>query len=62
MFACAALVVSLIARPDGPADRAPGSALRATATEASPETEPPPGWIIQRGNAAVWPVQSGPRG
>jgi hypothetical protein len=63
VFACAALVVSLIVRADGLDDRAPGSALRATATEGLPETGLPMlGWIIQRGEAAAWSVKSGPRG
>ena len=63
IFACAALVVSLIVRADGLDDRVPGSALRATAPEALPETGfPMLGWIIQRGEAAAWSVKSGPRG
>jgi hypothetical protein len=63
VFACAALVVSLIVRADGLDDRAPGSAVRATATEGlSGAGLPMLGWIIQRSEAGVMSVSGGPRG
>jgi hypothetical protein len=62
VFACAALVVSLIIRADGLDDRAPGAAVRATASEGAAKTGLPMlSSIIQRGEAGVSP-KSGPPG
>jgi hypothetical protein len=63
VFACAALVVSLSIRADGPGGRDAGPAARATATNGLSETRPPLlGPIIREGQAGAWSVKSGPRG
>jgi hypothetical protein len=63
VFACAALVVSLIVRADGLDGRDPESAVRATATKGLSETGLPLlGSIIRGGEAGALAVKSGLRG
>ena len=59
LFACAALVVSLIVRADNLDERDPGSAVRAATNGPSETGLPMLGWIIQRGEAAVLSVRNG---
>lgn len=61
VFACAALVVSLIIRADGLDDRDPGAAVRAAATERSWATRVPVlSAIIRRGEAGALSPRYGP--
>ena len=63
VFACAALVVSLVIRTDGLDQRHPRMAERAAATKEVSETGLPfLGSIIQRGEAHALALKSGPRG
>ena len=61
MFACAALLVSLIIRAEDLDDRAPGSAVRAEATQPSSEAGLPVfSSTVQAGEAAALPLSNGP--
>jgi hypothetical protein len=63
VFACAALVVSLSIRADGPGGRDPGLAARATAANGLFETRLPLlGALIREGQPGALSVKSGPRG
>jgi hypothetical protein len=63
VFACAALVVSLVIRTDGLDERDPRLAERAAATKEVSETGLPfLSSIIQRGEAHALALKSGPRG
>ena len=63
VFACAALVVSLVIRTDGLDQRHPRMAERAAATKEVSETGLPfLSSIIQRGEAHALALKSGPRG
>lgn len=62
VFACAALLVSLIIRADGLDHRDPESAVRAAVSEGPSETGLPMlGSTIQGGEAGAWSLRSGPR-
>ena len=62
VFACTALLVSLIIRADGLDDRDPGLAVRAAAIQRSSTADLPANRsIIQSGEAGALSLRSGPK-